>query len=73
MLIDTHSHIYEPEFEADRDQAYERCRESGVGLLLIRIDSTSKGLHYWANACCQVPISIIHCAPGSALVNVVGM
>lgn len=44
MLIDTHSHIYEPEFEADRDQAYERCRESGVGLLLLpAIDSESHG------------------------------
>jgi len=43
------------------------------GLKIISIDSTGKGLHYWANACCQVPISLIHCAPGSALVNVVGM
>ena len=40
---------------------------------IIRIDSTGKGLHYWANACCQLPISLIHCAPGSALVNIVGM
>ena len=47
--------------------------ESFKGWKIIRIDSTGKGLHYWANACCQVPISLIHCAPGSALVNTVGM
>ena len=47
--------------------------ESFKGWKVIRLDSTGKGLHYWANACCQVPISLIHCAPGSALVNIVGM
>ena len=47
--------------------------ESFKGWKIIRIDSTGKGLHYWANACCQVPISLIHCAPRSALVNIVGM
>ena len=47
--------------------------ESFKGWKIIRIDSTGKGLHYWANACCQVPISLIHFAPGSALVNIVGI
>ena len=28
--------------------------------------SADVGFHYWANACCQVPVSLIHCAPGSA-------
>lgn len=35
MLIDTHSHIYEPEFDADRDQALERCRQAEVELLML--------------------------------------
>ena len=35
MLIDTHSHIYEPEFDADRAEALVRCKESGVELLML--------------------------------------
>lgn len=35
MLIDTHSHIYEPEFDVDREQAICRCQESDVQLLLL--------------------------------------
>ena len=42
MLIDTHSHIYEPEFDADREQAIERCHEAGVELIMLpAIDSES--------------------------------
>ena len=29
-LIDTHSHIYAEEFDADRDKAIRRTREAGV-------------------------------------------
>lgn len=35
MLIDTHSHIYEPEFDADRSEAIQRCLEHGVEILLL--------------------------------------
>lgn len=35
MLIDTHSHIYEPEFDADRREALRRCLEHGVEILLL--------------------------------------
>lgn len=35
MLIDTHSHIYEPEFDSDRAQALQRCLESDVQLLML--------------------------------------
>lgn len=35
MIIDTHSHIYEPEFDADREQALERCVEHDVRLLML--------------------------------------
>jgi TatD DNase family protein len=41
-LIDTHTHIYLPEFDADRDQAVKRSVQSGVVKLLmpnIDIDS----------------------------------
>lgn len=42
MLIDTHSHIYEPEFDADRDQAVARAKEAGVELMLLpAIDAQS--------------------------------
>lgn len=35
MLIDTHSHIYEPEFDADREDALKRCIDAGVELLML--------------------------------------
>ena len=35
MLIDTHSHIYEPEFDADREDALNRCIDAGVELLML--------------------------------------
>lgn len=35
MLIDTHSHIYEPEFDSDREQALQRCIEHDVQMLLL--------------------------------------
>lgn len=42
MLIDTHSHIYEPEFDSDRAEALQRCVDSGVEMLLLpAIDSQS--------------------------------
>lgn len=41
-LIDTHSHLYEPEFDADREEALARAAAEGVGrLLLPAIDSGS--------------------------------
>lgn len=44
MLIDTHSHLYEPEFDADRTEALKRCVEAGVEMLLLpAIDSQSYG------------------------------
>ena len=42
MLIDTHSHLYEPEFDADRSEALARAWTAGVRqLLLPAIDSES--------------------------------
>lgn len=41
-LIDTHSHLYEPEFDADREEALARAAAAGVvRLLLPAIDSES--------------------------------
>jgi TatD DNase family protein len=41
-LIDTHAHIYLPEFDADRAQIIERAREAGIKqILLPAIDSTT--------------------------------
>lgn len=42
ILTDTHSHLYEPEFDADREEALARAVDAGVGrLLLPAIDSAS--------------------------------
>ena len=41
-LTDTHSHLYEPEFDADREEALARAFDAGVGLLLLpAIDAAS--------------------------------
>ena len=34
-MIDTHSHIYEPEFDEDRDEVVLRAREAGVEHILL--------------------------------------
>ncbi|MFT3740503.1 MAG: TatD family hydrolase [Breznakibacter sp.] len=42
MLVDTHSHIYAAEFDADRAQMMERAKANGVSLVLMpNIDSRS--------------------------------
>lgn len=41
-LVDTHSHLYAPEFDADRGEALARAAAAGVGTLLLpAIDSES--------------------------------
>ena len=41
-LIDTHSHLYEPEFDDDCEAAVARAREAGVAALLLpAIDTAS--------------------------------
>ncbi len=43
-MIDTHSHIYSSEFDADRDQVVNRAREAGVeAILLPNINADSVG------------------------------
>ena len=45
QLIDTHTHIYLPEFDNDRDEAIERAVRAGVvKLLMPNIDTSSIGL-----------------------------
>ena len=34
-MIDTHTHIYEPEFQADREDVIRRAREAGVEFILL--------------------------------------
>jgi TatD DNase family protein len=44
QLIDTHTHIYLPEFDSDRDEVVHRAVSSGVGILLMpNIDIESIG------------------------------
>jgi TatD DNase family protein len=35
MIIDTHSHIYLPEFDADRDSMLMRAENEGISLILM--------------------------------------
>lgn len=43
-LIDTHSHLYMPEFDHDREEALDRAAKAGVGRLLMpAVDSESHG------------------------------
>ena len=34
-MIDTHSHIYEPQFSADREEVIQRARQTGVECILL--------------------------------------
>lgn len=34
-LIDTHTHIYDPQFDADRDEVVQRALEAGVSMMLL--------------------------------------
>ena len=35
MIINTHSHIYDEAFDADREEVFRRALEAGVGMLLL--------------------------------------
>lgn len=35
MIINTHSHIYDEAFDADREEVFQRAMEAGVGMLLL--------------------------------------
>lgn len=42
-LVDTHTHLYDEAFDADREQALQRALDAGIGTLLLPdIDSTSR-------------------------------
>ncbi len=63
MMIDTHTHIYLPEFDDDRDQVVQRAKDAGVRhLILPNVDTeTIKPLHL----CCeQFPA---YCTPAMGL------
>lgn len=35
FLIDTHTHVYDPEFDLDRSEVMQRALDAGVGMLLL--------------------------------------
>lgn len=42
MLIDTHSHLYHQDFQADMDAVLQRCKDAGVGVVMLpNIDEAS--------------------------------
>ena len=57
ILVDTHTHLYQPAFDQDRQEAINRCVEQGVETLLLpNIDSKSVSrvhdmLNRWPNRC----------------------
>ena len=57
-LIDTHSHLYEPEFDDDREAAVARAREAGVAALLLpAIDTASDRRLFDCLQLLSVPVS----------------
>ena len=58
MLIDTHSHIYEPEFDADRDQAVARAKEAGVELMLLPAIDAQSDARMFATYCAYPDITL---------------
>jgi TatD DNase family protein len=57
QLIDTHTHIYLPEFDADRDEVVHRALSSGVSTLLMpnidfsSIDPMIAAMHRYPGTC----------------------
>ena len=50
MLIDTHSHIYDPRFDGDREEAIKRAADAGIKkILLPAIDIESDGALFAAS------------------------
>ena len=42
FLIDTHTHVYDPEFYLDRSEVVQRALDAGVGMLLLpNVDATT--------------------------------
>lgn len=70
FLIDTHTHVYLPEFDDDRDLVVERARQAGIGKMLMpNVDeSTLDRLHQvagrWPDYCLPMiglhPTSVNH-------------
>ncbi len=53
-MIDTHSHIYEPVFDADREEVIVRARQAGVECILLpNINAQSIG--QMLDMCCRNP------------------
>ena len=57
FLVDTHTHLYQPAFDGDRDEAMARCTEAGVDLLLLpnidveSIPRVQDMMIRWPNCC----------------------
>lgn len=56
-LLDTHTHLYQPAFDDDREEAMQRCKEAGVDMLLLpNIDVASiprvkQMMRHWPDHC----------------------
>ena len=56
-LLDTHTHLYQPAFDDDREEAMQRCKEAGVDMLLLpNIDVASiprvkQMMRHWPDRC----------------------
>ena len=53
-MIDTHTHIYEPEFQADREDVIRRAREAGVEYILLP-NINAESIPQMLDLCSQYP------------------
>jgi len=53
-MIDTHSHIYEPQFDADREETVSRAREAGVEAILLP-NINAESIDPMLDMCCHYP------------------
>lgn len=56
MMIDTHSHIYDEQFDEDRDETVSRALEAGVGKFYCRRSTESL-----TKRCLPCPVTIRSC------------
>src|SRR5690349_19840202 len=66
QIIDTHAHIYLPEFDGDRAQVIEAAAKEGVSAILLpAIDSSTHGAMLQAEkdfSGCRAMIGLHHCS-----------
>ncbi len=67
-LIDTHCHIHDPEFDADRDATIARARDAGVGVMLaLGVDAANSRLAIALAERCEAVVAAAGVHPHDAV------